>query len=321
MKQAGLIILAFIVGGLAGYLVFSRTQTPTEPPVQLSDVQSVPFANPSEFRIEPCPNADMRSPLSALTPCILLQAGGKRLVFGAPLHQDWRAIGQLDGVFLFDGHPQSSGGLAGLRYETWFNGRKDPLLLITGELFLETVQASDDALLVPDALAQVERPQLDARQAGFVVKPIPTTRKDMLVFNTGDLQVFANADLNPSGDQMMSYRVDYVGVRLDLASCESRQIRFGGTSDALVIPMADREWLTDLRNRLDSKTQPARLQEIAKVGRDCPTPGQAIEMIENQETAELIAYAPRPRAGHLEVSSTKIINLSDGAVTLYSPDT
>lgn len=318
MKLAGPIILtliALVAGFLAGRWPFGEASV--DAPNVTAGLSLPSVAPPANFQIEACGDGVPGSALSALTPCVLLQAGGKRLVFGAPLNQDWQAIGPLDGVFLFDGHPLSSGGLAGLRYETWFDGRNSPLLLVSGELALETVQATDQALLVPDALAEVERPQLDSRRAGFAVKPVPVSQRDMLVFNTGDLQVFASTDLNAQGDQIIAYRVDYAGVRLEMASCEGRTLSFPGTPDVLVIPAADREDLTRLRAEAVSRQQSARLFEIRKTGQSCPTPAQAQELSVQRGVERLVLMA-----GEIESESDgAVASLSDGPVTLYAPET
>lgn len=317
MKLAGPIImtlLALAVGFLAGRWPFGGGAVDAP---ELTPGLSLPsMAPPANFQIESCSGAAARSVSSALTPCVLLQAGGKRLVFGAPLTQNWQAIGPLDGVFLFDGHPLSSGGLAGLRYETWFDGRNSPLLLVSGELALETVQATDQALLVPDALAEVERPELDSRRAGFAVKPVPVSHQDMLVFNTGDLQVFASTDLSAEGDQLIAYRVDYAGVRLEMASCEGRGLSFPGAPDVLLIPSADREDLTRLRDEAVSKQQSARLFEIRKIGQACPTPAQAQEIASQRGVKRLVLMAGKIETGPDDVVAT----LTDGAVTLYAPE-
>ena len=322
MKLAGKVI-AILVALLAGFglsqlLDRPETLVETRPETQAGLPVSA-IAPPDHFEVQLCTPRETPSLLDALSPCLLLQAGGKRLIFGAPLQQNWRSIGPLDGVFLFDGHPGSSGGLNGLRYETWFSGRTSPLFLVSGELALETIQASDEASLVPDALSQVERPELDSRRAGFAVKPVPLGRTDMLVFNTGDLQVFASTDLNATGDQMIAYRVDYAGVRLELSSCEGRSLSFPGEADVLLIPTADREALTRLRDEAIRSQQAARIFEIRKIGQNCPTPSQAVDLARNRGASRLILAADGAQSLAASPEDVTVEWLGKGNVTLYAP--
>lgn len=307
---AGLVLGAVITG-------LFRGTSPSESYAPNTGLPAPSIAGPETFQIERCVEhgADY---LSEMTPCLLIQAGGKRLLFGAPLNTDWRTIGALDAVFLFDSQPLSSAGLTGLRYETWFDGRTQPLLLVSGELFLETVRAMDEALFLPDAISQVERPnRLDSRQAGFAEKPVPAGARDVLVFNTGDLQVFANAGANEAGDEILSYRVDYAGKRLDLYSCQSRSVLFEGESDAVFLPAVDRVGLTEMRTEASAKRLTARLVEIERLGRVCPAPRQALEIVERLKSSLWIAPTDVIDAESSLADKPGVYSIRNGPYILY----
>ncbi len=223
-------------------------------------------------------------------PCVLVQAGGKRLVFGAPLHNDWRGIGPLDAIFLLDGKPESSAGVMGLRYETWVSGRPFRQALVTGELYLETLQALDEAMLIPDALVQMDSANtLDSRQAGFSVRPVPATAERFSVFNTGDLQVLAHSRLNDRGDQIISYRVTYEGQALDIYSCEGMDAPISGLSpDGVFVPVVDRVQLSEMRRYAEREDLIARRREILAAGLNCPSLTDARDYADEQGVSTLV---------------------------------
>ncbi|MAK62517.1 MAG: hypothetical protein CMK09_16225 [Ponticaulis sp.] len=317
-KSAWLISLltGLVLGGLLTFLIV-RSPDPADTTVDIGHVPAPSIAAPERFQIETCQTKE-HDALSVASPCLLIQAGGKRLLFGAPLSVDWTAIGPLDAVFLFDGTPASSGGLIGLRYETWFDGRKRPLLLVSGALYLETVRALDEALYLPDAISQVEYPnRLDSRQAGFAEKPVPGAERDVLVFNTGDVQVFANAGTNRTGDEILSFRMDYAGKRLDIFSCDSRALLFEGPADAVYLPAMDRARLTDMRNTATEQRLTARLMDIEKLGRSCPSPRQASEFVLRTGASDWIAPADIGTTERTGEASLNAHSLRNGAVVLH----
>tara|TARA_B100000678_G_scaffold14471_1_gene11457 strand:- start:30491 stop:31480 length:990 start_codon:yes stop_codon:yes gene_type:complete len=279
----GLFITALIGAAVGASLTFLSIQpeTPQRPEAKNSALPVPSAAEPMAFQVESC-QTEITYSLAGLAPCLLVQAGGKRLIFGTPIFANWRGIGPLDAVFLFDGHPVSSGGHTSLRYETWLDGRRAPQLLVGGELSLETLSSLDDALLLSDALIETEEPQLDSRMAGFAVKPVPSMRREVLVFNTGDLQVFASSTLTPTGDQSLAYRVVYDGRKLDLYTCHSSNLVFDGPADASFLPVMNQSALTRLRERAVQSRLQARLGEITKVARTCPTLREAQQLLEAQ---------------------------------------
>ena len=272
-------LAGFIAGILVTGLIWAGVSLTLSSPDKASEPETasvpVPFmADPTDFHVSLCDASHM----DPLTPCLLVQAGGKRLVFGAPLDMDWTAIGPLDGVFLLDGAPASSLGLMGLRYETWFAGRRSPLRLVAGELMLDTVEALDDALLVPDAQSQIERPTaLDSRIAGFVMRPVPPGRAGLDVFNTGDLIVTATSSLNEDGDQQVGYLLQYGGGSLMIRGCGASLEPLTGVPDVLLTPAVSQIRLTErLRDAVQAR-QEARAFEIRKTGRICSSPAQIRE--------------------------------------------
>ena len=72
---------------------------PEDKPFEFLQPYSV---RPEQFAVFPCTRRTGFDDMYAA--CVLVIAGGKRLVFGAPLGQDWRGIGRVDGVFLPNGH-------------------------------------------------------------------------------------------------------------------------------------------------------------------------------------------------------------------------
>ena len=296
VKQTTLI--AFLIGTVAGGMLTFLAQSGLRGPENNSRSAPLitPFmADPTAFSLSAC-NDQMR----ATAPCLLLQAGGKRLVFGTPLHTDWRGIGPLDAVLLFDGDPVSSAGVLGLRYETWLDGRPDRLLMVSGELFLDTMQAVDDALLVPDALIQMDAERrLDSRRAGFAVRPVPAQARQFSVFNTGDLQVFARSGFNDRGDQILSYRVRYEDQIVDLYSCEGQNEPFQDVSaHAIFIPAIDREELSQMQRRAAGEGLLARQREIRNAGLNCPSLTQARDFAQAQNAHRLVTLG----SGHPDVT-------------------
>ncbi|MAP93603.1 MAG: hypothetical protein CMK07_01515 [Ponticaulis sp.] len=303
-------------GAVLGYFA-AQSRPETEVAAVPVSVPQPSIADPSTLQIEACGDIqlDWRR---ALAPCLLVQAGGKRLVFGAPLEADWTGIGALDAVFLFDGRPVTSGGLLGLRYETWFEGRPGPQLLISGELSLDTLRALDDALLVPDALSQVEYPlRLDTRRAGFAVKPIPATRQNVMVFDTGDLKVFANSGLTDAGDQILAYRLVYGEETLHLYSCDSRLQRFDDEPSAVILPFVDKSELSSLLRIATREKLEARQFEISRLGRACPSLRQAIDFAEQSGAGALIFPDTQmkidafPGAMDIDVRGAAVTSLGD----------
>ena len=281
---AGIVTTGLIWAGVS-FTSSSLESTPE------TDTVSIPMpfmADPTDFHVSFCDPAR----IAPLTPCLLVQAGGKRLVFGAPLDMDWTAIGPLDGVFLLDGAPASSLGLLGLRYETWFAGRRAPLKLVAGELMMDTVEALDAALLVPDAQSQIERPTaLDSRIAGFAMRPVPPGRAGLDVFNTGDLIVTATSSFNEDGDQQVGYLLQYGGRSLLIRGCGASLEPLTGVPDTLITPAVSQIRLTESLRAAVQARQEARASEIRKTGRTCSSPAQIRDFAEQYGLEQIVLLA------------------------------
>lgn len=283
-KTALIALIAGAAIGAGGLSLFGLLQP--EDTAGAETLVPSPFtAEPWSFMVSSCADNP-----SAIAPCVLVQAGGKRLVFGAPLHNDWRGIGPLDAIFLMDGKPESSAGVMGLRYETWVSGRPYRQALVTGELYLETLQALDEAMLIPDALVQMDSANtLDSRQAGFSVRPVPSAAERFSVFNTGDLQVLAHSRLNDRGDQIIAYRVTYEGQALDVYSCEGMDAPISGLSpDGVFVPVVDRVQLSEMRRYAEREDLVARRREILSAGLNCPSLTEARDYAQERSASALI---------------------------------
>lgn len=269
MKRWTLILLigCTVLGGFAGYLLAGGRAK--HPSLQTEDVFSLTphMAAPEDFALFPCtPISEFEDPYA---PCVLVIAGGKRLVFGAPIYQNWRGIGEIDAAFLMYGHPMSSGGLAGLRLETWRNGRNTRLLIIAGDLQAEAIQALDDLNAGADALIAIEsRGKAGFLEAGLRVKPVPVSARGFKVFDTGDLTVLSYSTINDAGDQVIAYRLDYGATSAMLYPCGA-EIDIGSV-DYLILPTAEKAGLVARQREQAEQGQLADVQDLQRIGKSCP---------------------------------------------------
>ena len=232
-------------------------------------------AAPEDFAVFPCtPISEFDDPYA---PCLLVIAGGKRLTFGAPIYQNWRGIGQIDAAFLMYGHPVSSGGVSGLRLETWRNGRKARLLIIAGDLQAEAIQALDDLNAGADALIAIESgDQTGFREAGLRVKPVPVSARGFKVFDTGDLTVMSYSTINEAGDQVIAYRINYGQASAMVYPCGAETDI--GSVDYLILPTAEKPGLVSRQREQADKGQLADVQDLHRIGRTCPSVLEAADM-------------------------------------------
>ena len=296
MKLIRRLLSAFgllVVGGVSGAFLFQHFNASTEPSQPLA--RGLPVypleADPADFRVFPCTRRTEIEDVFA--PCLLVSAGGKRLVFGAPVSQDWRGIGYVDAVLLMNGHPMASGGLIGLRAETWLDGRDGPLLVVAGDVQIESLQAQDTAQSASDAILQVENPlELEFRNAGLRAKPVPVNSVDFKVFDTGDLQVFASSQLTGSGDQLISYRVVYAGESAGIIPC--------GVADApkaltaLIVMTIENSTLTDRIRKARNARLNAQIAEARRIGTQCPSLQRGADIATTSGATKLIAVTSDP---------------------------
>lgn len=297
---AGLAV--FIAGLAAGHFVFGVERTDKNRGADPYVMTPYSIA-PDEFGVFPC-NQQTGSD-DPYAPCLLVMAGGKRLVFGAPMAQDWRGIGYLDAVFLHNGHPISSGALMGARYYTWRNGRTGPLLVIAGDLQLDALKAQDEAQASADALSVLESGNtLSFVDAKLRPKPVPATANGFKVFDTGDLQVLATSIISEHGDQIISYDIIYRGRIARFQPCGAANVP--EPADVLIMPVAEKSTLVTLQRGLGTD-QRAEFLDLQRMGEQCPGIVRAIERAEDYGASELIALrAMRDGAVGLSPSGLKV---------------
>lgn len=167
---------------------------------------------PQDFAVGPC--------LAAMgeAPCLIVQAGGKAILFGAPegaiSSLNDRGIRTPDIVFLPDLLPGSLEGLLRLRNSTWADGRQTPLPVIGPAGSVEIIAHLNAAFVIPDAeLFAVEPPPGGFEAALIAGAEAPP----MSVFDTGDLRV----DAKPMPSGVMEFDVRYGGMLLQLGTCDT----------------------------------------------------------------------------------------------------
>jgi len=152
---------------------------------------------PQDFVLLPCEAA------SSGSPCALAIAGGKRVLFGAPIGaaaslgaDDLR---QLDAVIVFSLRAKDIEGLGAIRNASWNAGRAAPLLTIGPRGITQVVEGLNTVFEQSDALRIVEQ---GIPPGGFDAA-IVTAREAMTgqtVFDTGDVQI-----IREGGGYRMAY--------------------------------------------------------------------------------------------------------------------
>lgn len=283
--RAFVILLLLLSGAGAGALLTLQLTGKQPEPVDEIFARQPVRAEPDALAVFPCTSGTgFENPYA---PCLLISAGGKRLVFGAPLYQDWHGVGSVDAAFLFNGHPLSSGGLNGLRLETWRNGRTERLLVISGDLQLDAIRALDDQQAGSDALVMVEhQTRLEFVNAGTRVKPVPATASDFRVFDTGDVVVTAASRIDDTGDQIISYDLHYGGQHVRILPCGAGAV--SGPADILITPGAEKSRLAELIRDAHAAQNHSDVADLQHIGRSCPSELQAISRAEEIGAGRLI---------------------------------
>ena len=202
---AGLILL-----GLGSCAETIGTEPDTVAEVAQTDEQS-PAIAPHDYLFAPC-----NLPV-ARTDCVLLAAGGKRVLIGAPAGIGGGRIAgdQIppDGVILMSFDAQTIEGLDEVRNRAWISGRRRPLSVAGGVGIKRVITALNEAYITSDALAYVK----GERRGGFDVEAM--TAVEVLpgdfAFNTGDLTVTALA----AGNDQLALWIDYEGIAVLLSDC------------------------------------------------------------------------------------------------------
>lgn len=136
-------------------------------------------------------------------PCVLVVAGGKRVLIGTPAGsgQAMREtdLRQLDAVITYSLRSRDIEGLDEVRNRSWRVGRADPLLTIGPPGIEQVIGALNLAFEQGDALYVVEQgpPPGGYDAAVLLARPVSA---DQVVFDTGDLKISRRGD---------GFRVDY----------------------------------------------------------------------------------------------------------------
>lgn len=157
---------------------------------------------PGDFAVEPCSEV-------ANAPCVLVNAGGKTFLFGAPAGLS-RTIAEerlanLDGALLFSLLPRDIEGLDEVRNRGWRAGRADALVVAGPEGTGEMLEALNLAYEQPDALSFVDE---GAPPGGFdaaLLQGGVEILSQALAFDTGDVKVVGIAASGP----YITYRIGY----------------------------------------------------------------------------------------------------------------
>lgn len=304
--RIGLIGVCLFLAGLAsGHVLFSGTgKKPEEMTDRIWQVRPYRVA-PTDFAVSPCTSETrLDQPLS---PCILVLAGGKRFVFGTPEAQSWLGIGYVDAAFLMSSRQASWGGIMGLRSHTWQNGRSDRLVVVAGDLQLETFQSLEQAQANSDALTQIaSRNMLDFRKSGVIVKPVSGVSRRELVFDTGDVKAYARSKIDTYGDQLISYDVEYAGMRLRVQPCGMSVT--ADPADILILPTVDQQWVAEQFETARRDRLPANALSLRLMGELCPTGLKAAEQAKAMRATELVLWTDQMEAGLSDTEKSLFIH-------------
>lgn len=168
---------------------------------------------PTEFAVRRC------SGEVSGAPCILVQAGGKTLLFGAPEGAfqslaDAR-LNRLDAVFLSSLDAGELEGLGRVRNATWRGGRLSPLPVFGPEGTSALASGLDAAFARSDALAYLQERPLGDFDAAVLAPDEVLPGQARRVFDTGDLQVDGAAEASAP----VTYTVYYAGAVLRVEAC------------------------------------------------------------------------------------------------------
>lgn len=225
MKRVGMglaMIGSAVFGALAGYLIWGIGSQPQADAglaaLNDADEGAVDIA-PTDFAVVPCRGVSDRGA------CVIIAAGGKRVLVGAPsgigakggvdLGQGGK-MGLPDAVLLFALEARQIEGLDEIRNLIWESGTLQPVPLVGGEGIEDIGAGLDRTFTVPDAVAYVS----GVRQGDFNARPLASLAVSHgdVAFDTGDLKVSALA----GGAGQLAYQIEYGGAQLILADCGVR---------------------------------------------------------------------------------------------------
>jgi len=187
---------------------------------------------PDDFAVRRCPNVKLG------VPCLIVQAGGKVLLIGAPegamsaLEEIGAAI--PDGVFIQTLDPASLNGLPALRNDSWTAGRTRKLP-VSGPEGIDALAAGLDAAYArSDAIVYLRDRPTGAFESALIDPQAVAPGQSARVFDTGDLRVDAVAA--PSSELTLFVR--YRGSVLQVPPCDAPASDFPGLVIASVMDCA-----------------------------------------------------------------------------------
>jgi hypothetical protein len=215
--------ILFLMAGL----LTAACSDPAAPP-QLLEPTPQSIAS-TDFALMPC------APATAPNPCVLVMAGGKRVLFGTPagVTQDMNLehLRNLDAVMLFSLRGEDLEGLDDVRNASWRAGHETPLRVSGPAGTSNVLSAINKAYEASDAFTFVEQSPAGGFNAA-ILRPLPGEKDTKTrVFNTGDLIV---THLVNDKDRV-GYWVDYNGVRLVLEPCGMTQASQFSEESRLVV--------------------------------------------------------------------------------------
>lgn len=156
-------------------------------------------------------------------PCVLVMAGGKRVLLGAPAGVAKRlgdeTLEYLDAVMLFSLRADDIEGLDEVRNQSWLAGRSERLKVAGPDGTADVIAAINKAYEVSDAELFVARGGAGGFDAPMLITHSGAVETRANVFDTGDLQVtrIVNAQ------NLAGYIIDYADHRLVVEPCEMSQ--------------------------------------------------------------------------------------------------
>lgn len=202
-----------VIASFAGLVGCSESESPasTSSGNLVEQAALDPTIAPDDFVFAPCDLQQVSGD------CVILAAGGKRVLIGAPAGIGEGKIAgdniRPDSVILTSLKAQSIEGLDEVRNRSWLSGRRSPLVVagVTGTK--RVVAALNDAYITSDALAYVN----GTRRGGFDIEAMIAVEVEPgeEAFDTGDLTITA---LEAGIDQLALW-IDYRGETVLLSDC------------------------------------------------------------------------------------------------------
>ena len=210
MARAGSLILCLLLSACGGL----HAHRPSKGPAA-ADIGSADFA------LLPC------APSTPQAPCVLVVAGGKRLLFGTPAGlrtgMDAGTLASLDAVLLFSLQGPDLEGLDEVRNAGWTAGRDAPLPVGGPAGTRDVLAGLNKAYELSDAQIFVKEPPPGGFGAALLGLLPGEGEAKVHIFDTGDLVVTKIE----TADGQAGYWVDYGGQRAVLQPCGMEQaVRF-----------------------------------------------------------------------------------------------